>query len=401
MTTVAGRVVGAVPPNLRGSEGGPLEGTRAIGVECIDTAWGFTTLRPQWNALLRASAANGPFLTWEWLHAWWTHLGGSASLKMIVVRDQSELIALAPFTIAPHVVPSFSRLEFLGTGYAGSDYLDLIVRSGREQEALGAIVRALESQQMTMRLVRLPEVSLGAQLADRLTSDGWIASTTPDGECPLIPLAGHTWDSYLGTLGAAHRANVRRRLRGIEQQFRSRFELITTEDGRQRALEALAGFHERRFQSSGGSTAFMTPAVRAFQDEATRRALDRGWLRMYVLRLNEDVAAVMYGFFYDRRFYFYNHGFDDRYSRYSVGLVLMALTIRAAIDEGAQAFDLLWGTEAYKSLWASEATTLRRIDLFPPHAAGRIHRRAVEARRRLARLARRVLTPGEHRATRS
>ena len=373
----------------------------AIRVECIDTAWGLTTLRPQWNALLRASAADGPFLTWEWLHAWWTHLAGSGSLKIVAVRDGSHLIAIAPFRLAPHAVPWFSRLEFLGTGHAGSDYLDLIVRSGREEDAIRAIARFLRARKMTVRLDRLPEASLGAQLAGRLTSDGWVASTAPDGVCPLILLAGHTWDSYLGTLGSAHRANVRRRLRGIEQQFRTRFELVTTETARKSALEALAGFHERRFEGRGGSTAFMTPAVRAFQDEATRRALDRGWLRMYVLRLNEDVAAVMYGFFYDRQFYFYNHGFDDRYSRHSVGLVLMALTIRAAIDEGAQAFDLLWGTEAYKSLWARETRTLRRIHLFPPHAAGRIHRRAVEARRRLGRLARRVLTPGEHRAPRS
>ena len=141
--------------------------------------------------------------------------------------------------------------------------------------------------------------------------------------------------------------------------------------------------------------------MRAFQDDATRRALDRGWLRMYVLRLNDEIAAVMYGFFYNRQFYFYQHGFDDRYARHSIGLVLMALTLRAAIDEGAQAFDLLWGTEGYKSLWAREARTLRRIQLFPPHAAGRIHRRAIEARRRLGRLARRVLTSGEYRVPRT
>ena len=30
---------------------------------------------------------------------------------------------------------------------------------------------------------------------------------------------------------------------------------------------------------------------------------------------------------------------------------------------------MLWGTEAYKSLWARDARTLRRIHLFPPHAA--------------------------------
>ena len=94
---------------------------------------------------------------------------------------------------------------------------------------------------------------------------------------------------------------------------------MTTEAVRKSALDALAGFHDRRFKKNGGSSAFSTPAVRAFQDEATRRALDRGWLRMYVLRLNHEIAAVMYGFFYNRQFYFYQHGFDDRFARHSIG----------------------------------------------------------------------------------
>jgi CelD/BcsL family acetyltransferase involved in cellulose biosynthesis len=373
----------------------------AIRVEAVDTAWGLTTLRSQWNGLLRASTADGPFLTWEWLHAWWTHLAGAGSLSIIAVRDNDELIAIAPFRVVPNALRWFSRLEFLGTGHAGSDYLDLIVRAGREEDALSAIARFLETRRMTLRLDRLPEASLGGRLAERLEAGGWAATTAPDGVCPLIPLAGHTWDSYLATLGSSHRANVRRRLRGIEQQFQTRFELITTDAGRRSALDALTGFHERRFKEEGGSSAFFTPAVRDFQDEATRRALDRGWLRMYVLRLNGEIAAVMYGFFYNRQFYFYQHGFDDRYSRHSIGLVLIALTLRAAIDEGAEAFDLLWGTEGYKSLWARDARTLRRVHLFPPHAGGWIHRRAVEARRRLGRLARRVLTLGEHRVPRT
>jgi hypothetical protein len=320
-------------------------------------------------------------------------------LKTVAVRDGNDLIAIAPLMIAPGAVGWFSRLEFLGTGHVGSDYLDVIVRIGRETEALPAIARFLKTQKMTLRLDHLPEVSLSAQLAARLASGGWVASVAPGGVCPVIPLAGHTWDSYLATLGSAHRANVRRRLRAVGQQFQMRFEQVTSESGRREALDALDGFHERRFRTGRGSTAFLTPALRAFQDDATRRALDRGWLRMYVLWLNDAPAAVMYGFFYNRQFYFYQHGFDDRYGRYSVGLVLMALTIRAAIDEGAQAFDLLWGTEPYKRLWTRETRTLRQIHLFPPHLAGRIHQRAIEVRRQLGRLARGEKTRGEDRAT--
>src|SRR5205823_7371417 len=124
---------------------------------------------------------------------------------------------------------------------------------------------------------------------------------------------------------------------------------ITTEAQRREALPVLAQYHERRFDGRG--TAFRTGRLHAFHDELTKRALDRGWLRMYVLRLNGAPAAVMYGFLYDHTFYFYQHGFDEQYQQHSIGLVLMALSIRAAIDEGAGEFDMLWGVEPYKFLW--------------------------------------------------
>jgi CelD/BcsL family acetyltransferase involved in cellulose biosynthesis len=52
----------------------------------------------------------------------------------------------------------------------------------------------------------------------------------------------------------------------------------------------------------------------------------------------------------------------------------MGLAIRAAIEEGAEEYDLLHGEESYKSLWASSTRELERIELFPPTAAGRAHR---------------------------
>jgi CelD/BcsL family acetyltransferase involved in cellulose biosynthesis len=236
---------------------------------------------------------------------------------------------------------------------------------------------------------------MAARLADRLAGSGWTRVAAPDGTCPLIPLAGHTFDSYLGTLGSSHRANFRRRLRALAQAFDMRFETVTGDEDRCRVLATLAAFSQRRWKDHGGSSAFMTAGVRAFQEEATRRALRRGWLRLHVLRLDGVAAAVLYGFQYGGRFYFYQQGFDDRFREHSVGLVLMGLSIRAALEEGAGAFDMLWGVEPYKFLWARESTTLERLDLFPPHLGGLLQRHTVSARRRAGGLARRVLSLGE------
>jgi len=371
-------------------------------VQEVKDATAFAALRPPWNELLRASGSDNPFLTWEWQHTWWNHLRDSSSLRLIVVRAGDEVIALAPLRLVTSPWHQFSRLEFLGTGHAGSDYLDLIIRSGREIESVSALAQYFKAQQLCLRFNHLSPSSLAAQLGAALATDGWVSASADDGACPVIPLAGHTFDSYLATLGSSHRANVRRRIRALGQQFDMRLERVVTHRERQDALTALAAWSERRWKDAGGSTAFITPAVRAFQDQITARALEQGWLLMYVLRLNNEAAAVMYGFHYGGRFYFYQHGFDDRYKAQSLGLVLMGLTIRAVIDEGAREFNMLWGVEPYKFLWAREVSTLQRIELFPPTIAGTLQRRAIEVRRKAGTLTRQFLamkktvSPGSH-----
>ena len=359
-------------------------------IQRIQDLSGFAALRRHWDGLLAASGANNPFLTFEWLNAWWANLGGNARLQTIAVWSDNELIAIAPL-MSTRSPGWFTRLEFLGSGHAGSDYLDLIVRRGRESEALDSLADFIASKRQTLRLEHVPETSLAAHVARRLQDCGWTTSIVANGICPVIDLGGHTWESYLAARGRAHRANVRRRLRALGDMS---LERVTTDAQRDEALSALFAFHEWRFSAQGGSTAFLTPALRAFHQDATRQALERGWLRMYVLRLNGVPAAVMYGFAYNGQFYFYQHGFDERYRNQSIGLVLMALTIRAAFDEGLHTFDMLWGAEPYKWLWATGERKLNQIRAFPAHVGGWLHHGVVAARRRLAPLTRRLLSLG-------
>ena len=358
-------------------------------IEVISDAAGFAALRPEWTDLLMRSAASGPFLTWEWLHTWWAHLRGSRLLRILTVRDGHELIAIAPFAIGSARVPWLSRLEFLGAGYAGSDYLDLIVRRDREREGVDAISRWIATQKLSLHLDHLPVHSLAAQLVRPAMTNGWTAIATASGICPFVPLAGHSWDSYLATVGSAHRANFRRRFRALSRDFAVTFTRARSEAERQTQLSTLVNLHNTRWDKRGGSTAFPDAACRAFHDDATRLAFQSGWLRLFELRLNGAPVAATYCFAYDGRYSFYQGAFDERYRQYSVGLVAMGLTIRSAIDEGAVDYDLLYGDESYKWLWARDTRMLERLELFPPHFGGRLHQRTVEAERRMRAFARR------------
>ncbi len=363
---------------------------QALRVSVVTELADFAALRTPWNALLRESRSDCVFLTWEWLHTWWTHLGGDLSLHILLVWDGEELIGIAPLARTHAALPWLSRLEFLGTGYAGSDYLDLIAHPDRELDAARAVANALRASDLALHLDHLPPDSIVASsLVEPLAASAWTAMQTAGGTCPYIPLAGRSWDSYLGSLGSAHRANFRRRLRGLDKQFAVRFERATTNEARRAGLETLISLHNRRWDTRGGSTAFPTPACRAFHYDITKLALDRNWLRLYELRLNDEVAAATYCFTYGGRCYFYQGAFDDRYQQQSVGMVAMGLTIKAAIEEGAREFDMLFGVESYKWLWAQHARSLYRIDLFPSDLAGRVHLgtvRALQTARACARL---------------
>jgi CelD/BcsL family acetyltransferase involved in cellulose biosynthesis len=359
-------------------------------VEWIADAAAFAALRDQWDDLLRASLADCVFLTWEWLFPWWQQLGGDRALQILLVWAGNELVGAAPLTRSRTTLPWLSRLEFLGTGFAGSDYLDVIVRSDREADAMHAIADAMAAANSTLCLDHLPPASTAARLVALLGDEEWTSLHAVSGTCPYIPLSGLTWESYLASIGGAHRANLRRRVRALDRQFAMRFVRVTAESDRAAALETLIALHNRRWDERGGSTAFATPQCRAFHDDATRRLLEQGWLRLYELRLNDVVAAATYCFSYGGRVFFYQGAFDSRYQQHSVGMVAMGLTIRAAIDEGAREFDLLWGVESYKWLWARHSRSLHRIELFPPGFAGRLRHRTVRAERTVKTFARRI-----------
>lgn len=372
----------------------PLAGVEAGMVERIEDIASFEKLREEWNELLEASASNSLFLTWEWLYTWWKHLSERRKLLIIAVRSGRELVAVAPLAVSPYRVTRllpFRSLEFMGTGSVGSDYLDFIIKRGREGEALEALAEHLAGGKLMLDLAQLNRNScLAAGLSGKLGLRGWGCSEKATDICPFIPLSGHSWQSYLATLGGEHRYNVQRRLKNLTKQFDVRFEQAESEEQRRQALALLVSLHNMRWRERGGSNAFHAPGLVAFHDELSRLALERGWLRLFVLWLDGKPAASLYGFRYQRVFSFYQSGFDPSYSKHSVGLVTMGLAIKRAIEEGAEEYDLLHGDERYKFQWAREARELGRVELYPPRLRGLLYRKTMAFSRTARQMARRL-----------
>jgi CelD/BcsL family acetyltransferase involved in cellulose biosynthesis len=344
--------------------------------------------------LLLQSPANTVFLTWEWLYTWFKHLGGTRRLQILRLSCGEETFGLAPLAVQPRAVDRLLGVQaagFLGAGRAGADYLDFIIRRDWEDRAIAALERFATDGRLMLRLAHIRrDGSAAAQWAAHMERQGWQCSATGTTVCPFVRLTGHSWGSYLETLSSEHRYNVRRKLRNLSRDFDVQFERVTSESQCREALSLLIGLHNRRW--NGRSSAFNTPRVIAFHEEFTQLALARDWLRLYVLRLNGKPAASLYGLYYNEVFYFYQSGFDPAYAKHSVGLAIMALTIKAAIEEGAREYDLLRGDEPYKFHWAKTVKDIGHVYLCPGGSIGTVYQGAAQLRQGLGRLARRVLT---------
>jgi CelD/BcsL family acetyltransferase involved in cellulose biosynthesis len=372
-----------IASRLEGAE--PLLRAHAFDTAVVDTDAGFHDLRNEWTELLKESTNDTFFLTWEWLYTWWKHLRGSRRLHLVIVRHDGRLVALAPLARRPRqwgrLVP-FELLEFLGCGNVGSDYLSLIVRRGFESTALPALIARLRVSGYVLELSHVDRANdTMTTAAAELRSQGWQEHSTTIERCPHIGLEGHTWDSFLDTLGRTHRTNFRRKVKKLNQLYALRIDEAHTDAERRAALDVLVNLHLKRREELDGSDALHTPELVAFHEEATAIALERGWLKLYVMWLNDSPAAAMYGFEYNGVFNFYQSGFDSAFATYSVGLVMTGLSVQAAIERGIRDFDFLHGEEPYKYLWASAERELLRSHYFPPHARGKLFDRTMQLRR--------------------
>jgi CelD/BcsL family acetyltransferase involved in cellulose biosynthesis len=199
---------------------------------------------------------------------------------------------------------------------------------------------------------------------------------------PVLDISGASWDEYLATRSSNFRQQVRRRERRLYERHDVTLRLA---DARSLAsdMETLFALHADRWRD-GGSTAFCGRR-KDFHREFAKLALARGWLRLWILELDGAPAAAWYGFRYGDAEWFYQSGRDPALDAESVGFVLMAHTIRAAVEDGMSKYRFLLGHEPYKGRFASGDNGEVTI-VAPTRPLGTVALRAALARRRMRRL---------------
>ena len=318
----------------------------------VTNAAGLADLETEWRHLCSVCPTATVFQTYEWNAAWWKHFGSSwgRRLRILTFRDAAgTLIGLAPLMTSFWYATALRRMSFLGTGT--SDYLDILAVPGYESSVAASFYAFLEHSG-GWQIADFQQLRDGALLREYLPESGSrLHSFDAAGEpCPYLALAAD-WDMMLQSFGKKTRTNIGYYDRALQKIYAVEAGAVTDESEIDAELTQLFDLHQRRWNQRWLPGVFGGKRVQAFHRDAARRLLKQGWLRLFSLRLDGVTQASLYCFAYGDRFCYYQGGFEPTLARLSLGTVLTARALQAAISEKRAIFDFLRGDEPYKAKW--------------------------------------------------
>lgn len=328
---------------------------QTLKIEVIDSLKGMAEMGKSWNHLLMASRASTIFLTWEWLFTWTEYFAKEDRTPFVLaVYKGRELVGVAPWCIrqSGFGLSRPRQIEFLGTSGAGSDYLDVFAKRGKEREVSSCIYEFLFDEAAScwdrLYLQDIPSSSLFLlYLLDKIDEKGQYARIDLGAFSPVAILPAST-EEFMAGLSPNRREQFMRHWRLLHRRGEVRHVSVNPSEGvnNEGLQEFLSLFQNRRM---GNQESFFE-----FLKMFTFRCSSQNWIQMDFLKVDQRTIAGLFHLCFQGTRFMYLAAVDRAYyPQISIGNLLLGCCIREAVRSGVQVYDFLKGSEAYKFHWAN------------------------------------------------
>ena len=324
-------------------------GGGAGATESLGSAEELEAFADEWNPL--AVSSGSPFVTAEWLSAWWRAFGPGTSC-LLLRDDHGRLRAGACYRRLPggriHAAADVHSSEW-----------DVVAADSEAGEAMWAELAGLGAGYLRLKGLR-DTPSCAGRARRVLERDGYEVAeidATP-GPCLDLP---DSWDQLAASVSRNLRSQLGRRRRGLEQ--RGELTLRTTPGGPRldEDLDAFLRLEGSGWKARSGTAIVSDGRTARLYREFARGAAAAGWLRLYLLELDGTAIAADFDCRFAGGTFLLKTGFDEAMGQLSPGLVLRGDVLRASIEEGSRFFDFLGGPDSYKVRWGGG--TRKRVTL--------------------------------------
>jgi len=322
-------------------------------------------IEDEWRAF--AELRGCAFVTPEWFRCWSRHRPDSATpLVAAARRADGSLGGVLPLIFDAARRPRAIR-------FAGAAHGDRFLPAARpedEVEVAAAAMSALRQAGYGRYMLALNHVDADADWWREMASATRPAAAITEqqrSQMAYLELgAFDDWEAYLASRSRNFRQQVRRFDRALRRQHE-----VQVRDSTEATLAAdisrVFELHLRRWRLHGDSS-LAKPQTRSFLRSFAEDAQRRGWLRLRLLEVDGAPVAGFFGWRVGGSYAFYQSGFDPDWAKRKVGFVLLAATVRSALEEGAEEFDMLLGEEEYKTRFTNATRTIETVIVTRPRS---------------------------------
>jgi len=329
------------------------------------------SIAKEWNTFLETSTNNNIFLTYEWLSSWWNAFKtDSREFYFMLARDADDnIVGAFPLQM---VILRFGRLlplKFLvsiGRGaldHEETEYMTFMMPPtlpGIEKKVYAAMAAYLATHGDEWDLIALTNLLSGnasTPILENELNKIFKLKRSPQGNNYVINLS-ETYDAFLKRLSRNKRRNFKRRTKRLHKDYDVRLALITRENEIERYMKDYYLLVRQRHHWAPNR------AKEAFMKTLCRNLARSGWLRSYMLFLNDVPSATIFGFAYNQKYYAYKAAFNPDFFAVSPGTALYAFAIQNEIEQGIKELDYLIGEYDYKQYWSNEVREIDYIRIY-------------------------------------
>ena len=336
-------------------------------IDVFDNIDTFGALRANWDSVYAADPEAQFFLSWIWFAQLFSRRPDEW-LVLAAKHDPADTDYVAFFPLRPRTRYSKSRKknihEIYLAGNFWADYTGYLCHPDYDGEALRGFARHIKS--MNWSILHLENIRSSTNRlktftrefsADDFRQTRRNRTSDVDGIdnliCPTVNLPD-CFERYLSDcLSANTRQKIRRYSRKLEVSDGVRI-VECARETRDRDLDAFARFWETRWaERKSKKVGLLAKKYRRILEQG----LEAGILHMPIM-LDHGVPVAVHASFVDAEKHsvlFFVAGRDLLWNTVPAGLLLHAYSIRWAIENGFQTYELLRGNEKYKySLGATE-----------------------------------------------
>lgn len=333
-------------------------------VEIVSSIEELARYETAWNELLLFTDIELPMLSYEWVVSHLEHrLNVDQDWLCVLVHDEDGLVAVLPLVI--------STKQIIGRKYkfATPPYLaDFLIKPGREGEILPLMVDHLIDSLPGLFVIDINDVDELSSLAiysDLNRTDNFYKVRTSNRRCSILKTVG-SHSEYENSLSKNFKRVLKRAEKKLGKLSNVRTEIIFPSDDHNNYLDEFLKLEDSGWKGKeGGNAISLSPERIAMKRAMVKRLSSKGSIGWQFLYAEGNLIAAQMSVKFGSGLTIPKIAYDEDYSRYSPGSVILRETIKYAFqDDEIVRINLLTDMDWHNS-WNVSKRDISHVYIFP------------------------------------